>query len=204
LLKYPPPDDDLPSGTLGLNKRIAPKTKQKKNEMVKKMEGWNARIEEVSEFIATDGFDGQLQQVIQFQINFGNENPDQQERVWDSVKSMIRGLDGSPVRRGKKSNLPASVNVSIDQICGEVSSLHAGLFDANPLLQAVLLRHGKAGGGSYENGAAYGSAVSTKVRTLLKAMYNGKTNNDDELVYPSWDGTTDGLIGAIDVYAEEE
>ena len=80
------------------------------------MEGWTARTEEVSDFIGTEGFDEQLRQVIQFQLNFGNENTAQQERVWDSIKSMIRGLDGSPVRRGKKSNLPASVNVAVYQI----------------------------------------------------------------------------------------
>ena len=66
------------------------------------MDGWQARTEEVADFIAVDGFDAQLRQVVDFQITFGNQNPEQQERVWDSIKSMIRGLDGSPVRRGKK------------------------------------------------------------------------------------------------------
>jgi hypothetical protein len=171
---------------------------------VKKMDGWNARTEEVGEFIATDGFDEQLRQVIQFQLNFGNENEEQQERVWDSIKSMIRGLDGSPVRRGKKSNLPASVNVAIDQICNEVASLHTSLFDENTSLQAVLLRHGKAGGGSYAAGSDYGVAVSKKTRTLLKNMYGGKTNDAGELVYPEWDGTVDGLSATITVHEEEE
>ena len=158
------------------------------------MEGWNARTEEVGEFIATEGFDAQLSQVIQFQLNFGNENPEQQDRVWDSIKSMIRGMDGSPVRRGKKSNLPASVNVAIDQIVGEVSNLHAGLFDSNPLLQAVLLKHGKAGGGSYENGGEYGVAVGKKTRTLLKRLHSEE----------SWNGEYSGLTSSVVVYADEE
>ena len=168
------------------------------------MEGWNARVEEVGEFIATDGFDGQLQQVIQFQIDFGNENEEQQERVWDSIKSMIRGLDGSPVRRGKKSNLPASVNVAIDQICGEVANLYSGLFNDNAILQATQLRHGKAGGGSFANGSDYGAAIGKKTRTLLKNMYNGKTDNDGNLSQPEWDGSLDGLTGTVNVYVDEE
>ena len=171
---------------------------------VKKMEGWNARTEEVSEFIATEGFDEQLRQVIQFQLNFGNENTEQQERVWDSIKSMIRGLDGSPVRRGKKSNLPASVNVAIDQICNEVSSLHADFFNENAVLQAVLLKHGKAGGGSYSAGSEYGDSVSGKVRNLLRNMYCGKTNDAGELTQPEWDGSVDGLTSTITVNDEEE
>ena len=161
------------------------------------MEGWQARTEEVSEFIATEGFDEQLSQVIQFQINFGNENGEQQERVWDSIKSMIRGLDGSPVRRGKKSNLPASVNVAIDNIVGDVASIHANLFDSNPLLQAVLLKHGKSGGGAYDSGAAYGAAMGKKTRTLLKKMYDEGT----------WNGETSGLSAPApvsDSYDEEE
>ena len=158
------------------------------------MEGWTARTEEVSDFIGTDGFDEQLRQVIQFQLNFGNENTAQQERVWDSIKSMIRGMEGSPVRRGKKSNLPASVNVAVDQICNEVGAIHANLFNSNPLLQAVLLKHGKAGGGSYESGAAYGKAVSKKTRTLLKKMY----------AEDSWNGAYDGLTSSVTVYEEEE
>ena len=165
------------------------------------MEGWQARTEEVSEFIATEGFDEQLRQVIQFQINFGNENSEQQERVWDSIKSMIRGLDGSPVRRGKKSNLPASVNVAIDSIVGDVVSLHADLFDSNPLLQAVLLKHGKSGGGAYASGADYGASVGKKTRTLLKKMYAGEDG------VPSWNGEISGLTASVAVaesYDEEE
>jgi hypothetical protein len=165
------------------------------------MEGWQARTEEVSEFIATEGFDEQLRQVIQFQINFGNENGEQQERVWDSIKSMIRGLDGSPVRRGKKSNLPASVNVAIDNIVGDVASIHANLFDSNPLLQAVLLKHGKSGGGAYASGADYGAAVGKKTRTLLKKMYAGEEG------VPSWNGEVSGLTASVAVtesYDEEE
>tara|TARA_R100000664_G_C2746249_1_gene133963 strand:- start:618 stop:1115 length:498 start_codon:yes stop_codon:yes gene_type:complete len=165
------------------------------------MEGWQARTEEVSEFIATEGFDEQLRQVIQFQINFGNENGEQQERVWDSIKSMIRGLDGSPVRRGKKSNLPASVNVAIDSIVGDVVSLHADLFNSNPLLQAVLLKHGKSGGGAYASGADYGASVGKKTRTLLKKMYAGEDG------VPSWNGEISGLTASVAVsqsYDEEE
>ena len=67
------------------------------------MEGWQARTEEVAEFIAVDGFDAQLRQVVQFQINFGNENTDQQERVWDSIKSMIY-QNGKPVQEARLSD----------------------------------------------------------------------------------------------------
>ena len=157
------------------------------------MESWNARIEEVSEFIGTDGFDAQLAQVLQFQINFGNENEENQEKVWESIKSMIRGMPGSPVRRGKKSNLPASVNVVIDQIGSEVASASEDYFNSLPILQAVLLRHGKSGGGSFANGGDYAASVRSKVVSQLKRAYGD-----------SWDGTRDGLLENITVNDEEE
>ena len=147
------------------------------------MEGWQARTEEVADFIAVDGFDAQLRQVVQFQINFGNENPEQQDRVWDSIKSMIRGLEGSPVRRGKKSNLPASVNVAVAQISGEVATLAADWYDANSLLSLVLLKHGKSGGGAFENGEEYGAALGKKIGTQLKKMYADG----------NWNGSPEGL-----------
>ncbi len=147
------------------------------------MEGWQARTEEVAEFVAVDGFDAQLRQVVDFQITFGNQNPEQQERVWDSIKSMIRGLDGSPVRRGKKSNLPASVNVTVAQITSEVSSLAADWYNANSLLSLVLLKHAKSGGGAYDDGAEYGDALGSKIGTRLKKMYKDG----------SWNGTVEGL-----------
>jgi hypothetical protein len=161
------------------------------------MESWNARIEEVSEFMETEGFDVGLHQALQFTINFGNENEDKQEQVWESVKAMIRGLDGSPVKRGKKSNLPASVNVVIDGVSREVGNAHGSFFDENNVLQAVLLKHGKSGGGSYANGDEYGAAIAGKTRTLLKKMYLGATNKDDELIYPEWDGSRDNLLETI-------
>ena len=88
-------------------------------------------------------------------VNFGNENEENQEKVWESIKSMIRGMPGSPVRRGKKSNLPASVNVVIDQIGSEVAAASEDYFNSLPILQAVLLRHGKSGGGRCTDGGDY-------------------------------------------------
>ena len=71
------------------------------------------------------------------------------------------------VRRGKKSNLPASVNVAIDNIVGDVASIHANLFDSNPLLQAVLLKHGKSGGGAYDSGG-----IDVLLKANDKSIYN--------------------------------
>ena len=93
------------------------------------------------------------------------------------------------------------VNVAIDSIVGDVVSLHADLFNSNPLLQAVLLKHGKSGGGAYASGADYGASVGKKTRTLLKKMYAGEDG------VPSWNGEISGLTASVAVsesYDEEE
>ena len=113
---------------------------------------------------------------------------------------MIRGLEGSPVRRGKKSNLPASVNVAIAQISGEVTSLASDWYNANSLLQCVLLKHAKSGGGAYSDGDEYGTALGKKVGNRLKKMYAENL----------WDGTPEGLsappaaVAVEESYGEEE
>jgi hypothetical protein len=89
------------------------------------------------------------------------------------------------------------VNVAIDGIVSDVENLHAEFYNSNSLLPAILLKHGKSGGGAYNGGAAYGAAVGKKTRTLLKKMY------DDG----SWNGEVSGLSAPSPVspsYDEEE
>ena len=158
------------------------------------MEGWTARTEEVSDFIATEGFDEQLRQVIQFQLNFGNENTAQQERVWDSIKSLIRGMPGSPVRRGIKPSLPASVRVVVDSVVQTVEDASRNFFNHDSTIQAVILKHGKAGGGAFADATEYASYMGKKARSSMTKAFKAET----------WDGTLEGLTDGMPVHDEEE
>ena len=116
---------------------------------------WNSHVLELEEFMATDAVSEQLGQVLQFQINLGNANEEQRDRVWDSIKSLIRGMAGSPVRRGIKPSLPAAVRVVVDSVVNTVESAATDFFNADGAIQAVVLKHGKAGGGCYGNANEY-------------------------------------------------
>ena len=116
---------------------------------------WNSKCIELEEFMATDAVSEQLGQVLQFQINLGNENEEQRERVWDSIKSLIRGMAGSPVRRGMKPSLPAAVRVVVDSVVNTVETAATDFFNSDAVIQAVVLKHGKAGGGSYASASDY-------------------------------------------------
>lgn len=154
---------------------------------------WNSHVVELEEFMATDAVSDQLAQVLQFQINLGNENEEQRDRVWDSIKSLIRGMPGSPVRRGIKPSLPAAVRVVVDSVVNTVESASTDFFNADGAIQAVVLKHGKAGGGSYESASDYANYMGKKARSNMTKAYKATT----------WDGTLDGLL-AIEFSEEEE
>ena len=148
----------------------------------------------MEEFIATDAVSEQLAQVLQFQINLGNENEEQRERVWDSIKSLIRGMAGSPVRRGIKPSLPAAVRVVVDSVVNTVESASTDFYNHDAVIQAVVLKHGKAGGGSYASASEYASYMGKKARTAMTRKYKDG----------SWDGSLDGLLGTVDADLSEE
>tara|TARA_Y100000361_G_scaffold127382_1_gene121748 strand:+ start:22 stop:507 length:486 start_codon:yes stop_codon:yes gene_type:complete len=155
---------------------------------------WNSHVLELEEFMATDAVSEQLSQVLQFQINLGNENEEQRERVWDSIKSLIRGMPGSPVRRGIKPSLPAAVRVVVDSVVNTVETSASDFFNSDAAIQAVVLQHGKAGGGAYASASDYASYLGKKARSNMTKMFKEG----------SWDGSLDGLLGTIDADLSEE
>tara|TARA_R110001592_G_scaffold224032_2_gene479579 strand:- start:22568 stop:23047 length:480 start_codon:yes stop_codon:yes gene_type:complete len=154
---------------------------------------WNSHVLELEEFMQTDAVSEQLGQVLQFQINLGNANEEQRERVWDSIKSLIRGMPGSPVRRGIKPSLPAAVRVVVDSVVNTLESSATDFFNSDGVIQAVVLKHGKAGGGSYANATEYANYLGKKARSNMTKAYKAQT----------WDGSLDGLL-QIELNDEEE
>ena len=155
---------------------------------------WNSHVIELKEFIATDAVNDQLAQVLNFQITLGSENVEQRERVWDSIKSLIRGMPGSPVRRGIKPSLPASVRVVVDSVVQTVEEASRNFFTHDSTIQAVILKHGKAGGGAFADASEYASYMGKKARSAMTKAYKAET----------WDGTLEGLTDGMPVYDEEE
>tara|TARA_R100000329_G_scaffold29585_1_gene27171 strand:- start:1690 stop:2187 length:498 start_codon:yes stop_codon:yes gene_type:complete len=163
---------------------------------VKKMDtqDWNSKVIELNEFIATDAVNDQLAQVLNFQITLGSENEEQRDRVWDSIKSLIRGMPGSPVRRGIKPSLPASVRVVVDSVVQTVEDASRNFFNHDSTIQAVILKHGKAGGGAFADATEYASYMGKKARSAMTKAFKAET----------WDGTLEGLTDGMPVHDEEE
>jgi len=166
------------------------------------VENWNEKIREVSEFINTEGFDTGLRGVIEYQITYGQGSVSNRAKVYGSIKEMIRGLAGSPVRRGRSSGFPAEVNVVIDTVYEEVYKGHYNLWESSKILRAVCLKHGKSGGGRYLNGKEYAKGKAEKARLLLRDMYSKKLNKAGELMYREWDGSMENLLGEQEILLE--
>jgi len=155
---------------------------------------WNSHVVELEEFMATDAVNEGLGQVLQYQIIWGNDDTENRDKAWESIKSLIRGLPGSPVRRGIKPSLPASVRVVADSTVNTVEEAANAFFNYDPVIQAVVLQHGKAGGGPYANSTDYANYLGKKARAAMTKAFKEGT----------WDGTTSGLLANTQTSSEEE
>ena len=68
---------------------------------------WNSLVIEVNEYLAADSaLDGSLRQVVELNLQVGNENPTEREAAKNALKALLKGRDGTPFRRGQKSSVP--------------------------------------------------------------------------------------------------
>ena len=79
---------------------------------------WESLKIEVNEYLEADTtLDAGLRQVVELNLQIGTNNPDERTAAEGALKALLKGIDGTPFRRGQKSAVPAAVRVSIDRIC---------------------------------------------------------------------------------------
>ena len=82
---------------------------------------WNSLVIEVNNYLAADDqLDASLRQVVELNLQVGNNNPNERTAATNALKALLRGRDGTPFRRGQKSKVPAAARVAIDRVCGVV------------------------------------------------------------------------------------
>ena len=136
---------------------------------------WNSLVLEVNEYLAADSeLDASLRQVVELNLEVGQNNESERETVKNSLKAILKGRDGTPFRRGQKSSVPAAARVAIDRICGIVESAALDFYNADSLIASVSFKHAKSGGGLYESGEDYAAAQGKRVRNKLNTLYKEK------------------------------
>lgn len=144
-------------------------------------EEWNSLKLEVEEYLEADTTLGDgLKQVLRLNLQIGDNTPNEREAARNALKALLRGRDGTPFRKGKKSSVPTTVRVSIDKACAVVEELSISYFDNHPLMKRVLVARG---GKQYETPQEYAKAMTKKTRTQLAKLYKEG----------SWDGNFDTL-----------
>jgi len=144
-------------------------------------EEWNSLKLEVEEYLEADTTLGDgLKQVLRLNLQIGDNTPNEREAARNALKALLRGRDGTPFRKGKKSSVPTTVRVSIDKACSVVEELSISYFDNHPLMKRILVARG---GKEYETPQEYAKAMTKKTRNHLAKLYKEG----------SWDGNFDTL-----------
>lgn len=150
---------------------------------------WNSLVLEVEEYLAADdALDASLRQVVELNLQVGQNNPSERETAKNSLKALLKGRDGTPFRRGKKSSVPAAARVAIDRVCGIVQEAALAYYTHDSLIASICFQHSKSGGGLFESGEDYAVAQAKRVRAKLSKMYSEG----------EWDGTLESLGGDSD------
>lgn len=147
------------------------------------MSDWDDFKVEVNEFLKVNG-EGELKNVIGAQLSFGEAFENERKAAMDSIKRILRGKEGSPFKRGQKSDLPARVRLNLDTVCNIVEENAIAFYVSNPVMAGVLFKHESSGGGIYEDANEYSSAMVKRIRKRLTKMYKSK----------KWDGDMNSLI----------
>jgi len=142
---------------------------------------WNSLKVEVEEYLEADTkLEDGLKQVLRLNLQIGDNSPDERDAAKGALKALLRGRDGTPFRKGKKSSVPTTVRISIDKACSLVEESSLAYYNSNFLMAKVLVARG---GKQYENAEDYAKAIVKRTRTHLAKLFKEG----------SWDGNFDSL-----------
>ena len=107
---------------------------------------WDSLVIEINEYLEADEtLDAALRQVVELHLQVGQENPNEREAAQNALKALLKGRDGTPFRRGQKSNVPASVRVAIDRICSVVNEANMAYYNHDGIISSLSFKHNKTG-----------------------------------------------------------
>lgn len=143
---------------------------------------WESIVLDVNEYLeaATDLEEG-LAQVLRLNLQIGTNNTSEREASHMALKALLRGRDGTPFGKGKRSSVPTAVRVAIDRICGVVETAAIGYYNHDAIIGAVTFARG---GATYDSAEDYAKSVVKTTRAKLAKAFKAQT----------WDGTVDSLL----------
>lgn len=162
-------------------------------------ESWNKRKAKVETFLASNDI-GEMKQVIDWNITTGDNDADNRKRYWTSITTLFGMLPNSPLGRGRESDLPNELQQTILDICATAQPKIASHFDDG--MSGLYERHGKSGGGLYDDSEEYADLVCKGIKTRLTKYARNHIKNVENV--HTWDGSTDenGMPNVVYYVAE--
>jgi hypothetical protein len=168
-------------------------------------EKWNKNKSKVQAYMETHDL-GDMAAVINWNLTQGDNDPINRKRFWSSITTLFGMLEDSPISRGRESNLPDEVQNLINTYCSTFAAAHRVLFATDLLFGELIRKHGKSGGGVYENADEYATGQSKSMRMKLTRYYRNHLKGIT--TEPSWDGTQNNgvpnIVSPVQSEAEEE
>lgn len=175
---------------------------------------WNKNVAKVNLYLETHDL-GDMEQVIRWNLNQGDTDPDNRKRFWTSVTTLFGMLPDSPISRGRESDLPEEVQQAITAICVQYATAYNAAFVSHPLFGEIVRKHGKSGGGTYDlESDEYSDSLQKQMKGRMTTYYRNSLKGITD--QPNWDGSViDGIptivnavesanVDAVESTGEEE
>ena len=153
------------------------------------LEKYNERIEPVVAHMNVHDI-GTMAPIVTGTIELGRNTNSDEERgnLWDSIRAMVKNVEGLQLRQGRRSSLPAEIMVNVNSVAKAVKTAFVALIDSCPVILETILPHGKTGGNYTQD--SFAEYFAEKAEKNLISAYRDKTGQ-------RWDGTLnkDGMTG---------
>jgi len=157
-------------------------------------EAWTKRTTKVNTYLDSHDI-GDMEQVIRWNLNQGDTDPDNRKRFWTSITTLFGMLPDSPISRGRESDLPENIQQAITGFSVTYADAYAAAYATDPLFGEIVRKHGKSGGGVFADVDAYHASLKQQMKGKITGYYRNALKGKDEL--PCWDGTVDDGVPVI-------
>ena len=154
-------------------------------------EKWTKNKGKVESFLSTHDL-GEMEQVIRWNLNQGDADPDNRKRYWTSITTLFGMLPNNPFHSGRKSDLPEEIILAINEIATNYAEAFSASFARPHLIGEIVNKQGKSGQRKYSHAGEYHESLNRRIKSTLTTCYQNYQNGRDS---SQWDGSmVDGIL----------
>jgi hypothetical protein len=145
---------------------------------------WIENVAKVNLYLETHDL-GDMEQVIRWNLNQGDTDPDNRKRYWTSITTLFGMLPNNPFHSHRASDLPEEVTLAINKFATNYAEAYSASYPRGHLIGGILHKQG------YVDAGKYRESLNQKMKSTLTTYFLNNLKNRDG---PRWDGSTvDGI-----------